>query len=92
MDAIKSKMKALAQSTEEATARAKVFEDETIRVNEIADKFEEQVSTKFISLKFKVLNFSMQSFYRLDPFKRRCKLWKVNLIAAQSNFLMEKQN
>ena len=43
MDAIKKKMRSLAQATEEATARAAVFEEERNRVNDAADKFEEQI-------------------------------------------------
>ena len=43
MDSIKSKMKSLAEATQEATKRANVYEEETMRVNEVADKFEEQV-------------------------------------------------
>ena len=42
MDAIKSKMQSLAQATSEATTRAKMYEDEMKRINDIADKFEEQ--------------------------------------------------
>ena len=43
MDSIKSKMKSLAEATQEATTRANVYEEETRRVNDVADKFEEQV-------------------------------------------------
>ena len=43
MDSIKSKMKNLAEATQEATTRANVYEEEIRRVNEIAEKFEEQV-------------------------------------------------
>ena len=44
MDSIKSKMMSLSQATIEATARAEIFEQEQRRVQEIADKYEEQVS------------------------------------------------
>ena len=44
MDSIKSKMQSLAQATAEATSRAKMYEDEMRRINEIGDKFEEQAS------------------------------------------------
>ena len=43
MDSIKSKMKNLAEATQEATTRANVYEEEIKRVNDIAEKFEEQV-------------------------------------------------
>ena len=43
MDSIKSKMKSLSEATAEATKRATIYEEEINRVNEIADKFEEQV-------------------------------------------------
>ncbi|XP_040566921.1 tropomyosin [Lepeophtheirus salmonis] len=43
MDSIKSKMFSLAQATEEASSRTSLYEEEIRRVNEIADKFEEQV-------------------------------------------------
>ena len=46
MDSIKSKMKSLSEATQEATHRANAYEEETMRVNEIAEKFEEQVSKK----------------------------------------------
>ena len=44
MDSIKSKMLSLSQATAEATARALVYDDELRKNNEIADRFEEQVS------------------------------------------------
>ena len=43
MDAIKKKMVSLSQATEEALSRATVYEEEMRRVNDIADRFEEQV-------------------------------------------------
>ena len=43
MDSIKSKMLSLSQATQEATARASIYEEELRKNNEIADKFEEQV-------------------------------------------------
>ena len=43
MDSIKKKMRTLASTTEEADARAKVFDEECRATNEIAEKFEEQV-------------------------------------------------
>ena len=43
MDSIKSKMKSLSEATLEATKRANTYEEETMRVNEQADKLEEQV-------------------------------------------------
>ena len=43
MDSIKKKMMTLAAATEEATARAERFEEETLKNAEMADKFEEQV-------------------------------------------------
>ena len=43
MDSIKSKMKSLAEATQEATNRANIYEEETQRVNDVAEKFEEQV-------------------------------------------------
>ncbi len=43
MDSIKSKMKSLAEATQEATHRTNMFEEEIQRVNEIAEKFEDQV-------------------------------------------------
>jgi len=43
MDSIKKKMITLSAATEEATARAERFEEETIRNADNADKFEEQV-------------------------------------------------
>lgn len=36
-------MMSLSQETEKATARAVMYEEEMRRINEIADKFEEQV-------------------------------------------------
>ena len=42
MDSIKKKMRSLASATEEASARATVFEEECNSTNEIAEKFEEQ--------------------------------------------------
>ena len=43
MDSIKSKMKSLSEATAEATKRTMIYEEEINRINEIADKFEEQV-------------------------------------------------
>ena len=43
MDSIKKKMLSLSQATEEANSRASVYEQEMKKINEIADKFEEQV-------------------------------------------------
>ena len=43
MDSIKSKMKSLSEATQEATKRANIYEEEINRINDIADKFEEQV-------------------------------------------------
>lgn len=43
MDSIKSKMQSLAQATQEATERANRYEVETRRINDVADKFEDQV-------------------------------------------------
>lgn len=43
MDAIKSKMQSLSQSTLEASTRATMYDQEIRRINEIADRFEEQV-------------------------------------------------
>lgn len=43
MDSIKSKMKSLSEATAEATKRTTIYEEEINRINEIADKFEEQV-------------------------------------------------
>ena len=43
MDSIKSKMKSLSEATAEATKRANIYEEETMRVNEMAEKLEEQV-------------------------------------------------
>ena len=54
MDSIKSKMKSLAEATQEATTRANVYEEETRRVNDVAEKFEEQVGE--IARHFKVCN------------------------------------
>ena len=51
MDSIKSKMMSLSQATIEATARAEIFEQEQRRVQEIADKYEEQVSLNLEELK-----------------------------------------
>ena len=45
MDAIKSKMQSLAQATNEATERATRYDADIRRINDIADKFEEQVRT-----------------------------------------------
>ncbi len=44
MDSIKKKMKSLAQASEEANSRTRIYEEETRATNEIADKFEEQVN------------------------------------------------
>lgn len=49
MDAIKSKMQSLAQATNEATERATRYDTDIRRINDIADKFEEQV--KIIKMK-----------------------------------------
>ena len=49
MDSIKSKMKSLAEATQEATTRANVYEEETRRVNDVAEKFEEQVISNSVS-------------------------------------------
>ena len=49
MDSIKSKMKSLAEATQEATTRANVYEEETRRVNDVAEKFEEQVISSSVS-------------------------------------------
>ena len=43
MDSIKSKMKSLSEATAEATKRTMIYEEEINRINEIADKYEEQV-------------------------------------------------
>ena len=43
MDSIKKKMMSLSQATEEANSRAAVYEQERNRINELADKFEDQV-------------------------------------------------
>ena len=43
MDAIKSKMKALSEDTIKANERVKKYENEINRINEIADKYEDQV-------------------------------------------------
>ena len=43
MDSIKSKMKSLSEATAEATKRTNIYEEEINRINDIADKFEEQV-------------------------------------------------
>jgi hypothetical protein len=43
MDSIKSKMLTLSQSTQEATARSLIYEEEFRKNNEVADRFEEQV-------------------------------------------------
>lgn len=43
MDSIKSKMQSLAQATQEATERANRYEVETRRINDVAEKFEDQV-------------------------------------------------
>ena len=43
MDSIKKKMMSLSQATEEAMNRAAIFEEEMRGINEIAEKFEEQV-------------------------------------------------
>ena len=43
MDSIKSKMKSLSEATAEATKRTLIYEEEINRINEIADKYEEQV-------------------------------------------------
>ena len=48
MDSIKKKMRTLATTTEEADARAKVFDEECRATNEIAEKFEEQASSTFL--------------------------------------------
>jgi len=45
MDSIKSKMLTLSQATSDATARALVYDEELMKNNELADKFEEQVRT-----------------------------------------------
>ena len=37
-------MKSLSEATAEATKRANIYEEETMRVNEMADKLEEQVA------------------------------------------------
>jgi hypothetical protein len=44
MDSIKSKMKSLSEATAEATSRTQGYEDEMMRINDIGDKFEEQVN------------------------------------------------
>ncbi len=44
MDAIKKKMKNLAQSTEEAKARVIFFEGEIKRINKEADSYEDEVN------------------------------------------------
>ena len=36
-------MKSLSEATAEATKRANIYEEETMRVNEMAEKLEEQV-------------------------------------------------
>lgn len=46
MESIKKKMLSLSQATEEAKARSAIYGEEINRVNEIADKFEEQVGCK----------------------------------------------
>ena len=51
MESIKKKMLSLSQATEEAKSRAAIFEEEMSRVNELADKFEEQVK---IQTRFKM--------------------------------------
>ena len=43
MDSIKSKMKSLSEAMAEATKRTMIYEEEINRINEIADKYEEQV-------------------------------------------------
>jgi len=43
MDSIKKKMITLSAATEEATARAEKFEEETRKISEVADKYEEQL-------------------------------------------------
>lgn len=47
MDSIKSKMLTLSQATNDANARAVVYEEELRKNNENADRFEEQVYHQF---------------------------------------------
>ena len=51
----------LSQATIEATARAEIFEQEQRRVQEIADKYEEQVSLNLEELKM-TANLNQQRF------------------------------
>ena len=55
MDSIKKKMLSLSQATEEANSRASVYEAEMRKINEIADKFEEQVKKTFVNQAIKLL-------------------------------------
>ena len=48
MDSIKSKMLTLSQATSDATARALIYDEELMKNNELADKFEEQVRNRVI--------------------------------------------
>ncbi len=90
MDAIKKKMKSLAQATEEATARASIYEEERNRVNEIADKFEDQVREKLL---LRATMASSWRFCRPPPCsscatsRRRCSPWRPSSTRARSSCL-----
>ena len=66
MDAIKSKMQSLSQATTEATARAAMYDEEIRRINDIADKYEEQV------WKFDIAGGTLNFFF---SFRNSCKLY-----------------
>ena len=101
MDSIKSKMLTLSQATSDATARALVYDEELMKNNELADKFEEQVRNWVIVICLLgdqiIRNDSQRNIllhiiknvghFRFAPSKRKCNHWKVSLIVAQNSCL-----
>ena len=80
MDSIKSKMKSLSEATAEATKRANIYEEETMRVNEMAEKLEEQVRKiidQYAVVPMLVTASSFES--RFETSRRRCRPWRANL-------------